>query len=311
MDNELRPILFSVVIPTYNHANFLKIALQSVIDQDYESWEAIVVDNNSSDNTKEVIDSFEDSRIRVVSINNNGIIAASRNIGIKESNGDWIAFLDSDDNWYTQKLSTIYRCIKDNTQLDVVSNDEYVVTKNEKNKKILRYGPLPENSYKNMLLFGNKLSTSATVVKKDFLDNNFLNFSEEKDFVTVEDYDFWLNLSRHKANFKFIHKIMGEYLIHESNNSKREEIHKKNNFNLLKHHVFKIQDFEKDRQSLFKKVIFRLNLHSELSELSINNFHKKIFKVFKLIIQEPFFIFSYLIEKTRSRVTNYFLSFKQ
>ena len=53
MDNELKPILFSVVIPTYNHANFLKIALQSVIDQDYESWEAIVVDNNSSDNTKE------------------------------------------------------------------------------------------------------------------------------------------------------------------------------------------------------------------------------------------------------------------
>lgn len=304
-------ILFSVIIPTYNSANFLKTALSSVIRQSYQKWEAIIVDNNSSDNTAEVIDSFKDGRIRVVSINNNGVIAASRNLGIKESNGDWVAFLDSDDKWYAQKLSIIHRCIKDNPQFDVVTNDEYVVTNDKKKKKILRYGPLPKDSYKNMLFFGNKLSTSATVVKKNFLDINLLNFNEEKDFVTVEDYDFWLNLSRHKANFKFIHEIMGEYLIHESNNSKREEVHKKNNINLLKYHALEIQDFEKDRQSLFKKIMFRLNLHSELSELSTRNFHTKIFKIIKLIIQKPFFSFSYLIEKILSKITNYFLSFKR
>ena len=96
--------LVSVVIPTFNHAPLLKIALQSVIAQTFTNWEAIVVNNFSTDATVEVVESFNDSRIKLINFSNNGVIAASRNVGIKMATASYIAFLDSDDIWYPEKL---------------------------------------------------------------------------------------------------------------------------------------------------------------------------------------------------------------
>ena len=96
--------LFSIVIPTYNHAHFLRKCLDSVISQTFTNWEAIVVNNFSEDNTIEVVESYRDPRIRLFNNANNGIIAVSRNKGITEAQGEWICFLDSDDAWYPDKL---------------------------------------------------------------------------------------------------------------------------------------------------------------------------------------------------------------
>ena len=84
--------LVSVVIPTYNHTKFLNKALNSLIKQTYDNWEAIVVDNNSIDNTTNIVKKFNDKRIKYFKFSNNGIIAKSRNFGIKKSRGKWIAF---------------------------------------------------------------------------------------------------------------------------------------------------------------------------------------------------------------------------
>ena len=89
--------LVSIVIPTYNHANYLSKALQSVLDQTYKNWEAIVIDNHSTDDTNEVINRYVDPRIKYLKIHNCGVIAKSRNVGIQTAKGEWIAFLDSDD----------------------------------------------------------------------------------------------------------------------------------------------------------------------------------------------------------------------
>jgi glycosyltransferase involved in cell wall biosynthesis len=96
MNDNASPLV-SVVIPTYNHARYLGRALQSVLDQTYKNWEAIVIDNHSTDNTAELIASFADQRITYLKIHNNGVIAASRNAGIRAAKGEWLAFLDSDD----------------------------------------------------------------------------------------------------------------------------------------------------------------------------------------------------------------------
>ena len=85
----------SIIIPTYNNAEFWRKALKSVIGQTYNSWEAIVIDNNSTDQTDEVINKFQDIRIKYYKISNYGIIAKSRNLGISLAKGEWIAFLDS------------------------------------------------------------------------------------------------------------------------------------------------------------------------------------------------------------------------
>ena len=100
-------ILFSIVIPTYNRANLIKRCIESVINQTYQNWEAIIVDNYSEDNTEEIVSSFNDERIRFYKNHNYGVISVSRNFALDNSNGHWICFLDSDDSWASDKLEQI------------------------------------------------------------------------------------------------------------------------------------------------------------------------------------------------------------
>lgn len=250
--------LVSVVIPTYNHAHFLAKALHSVLVQTYPHWEILVVDNHSQDNTAEVVKSFSDSRIRQLKIYNHGVIAASRNLGIREARGEWIAFLDSDDCWYPRKLETIMSAIEADNGYDVVSNDELMVNLKNGNKKVLRYGPYQKNFYRSLLVEGNRLSPSATVVRREFLNQQDITFDESTDYITVEDYDLWLRLAHAGARFKFIHDVQGEYLIHGGNNSNQLSQHWKNCENLLHKHVFSIQQFNSSPEKLWKLVFPRL-----------------------------------------------------
>ncbi len=252
--------LVSVVIPTYNHAHFLGRALQSVLDQTYPHWEALVIDNHSQDNTGEVVKSFSDSRIRLLKIHNHGVIAASRNLGMREARGEWIAFLDSDDCWYPKKLETIMATVESNDAYDVLSNDELRVDIKTGAKKVLRYGPYQKDFYKALLVEGNRLSPSATVVRRDFLVRHGLTFDESQDYVTVEDYGLWLNLARTNARFKFIHDVQGEYVIHGTNSSAQLSRHWKNGETLLHDHVFNIQQFHPSPDRLWKLVSPRLRL---------------------------------------------------
>jgi len=137
--------LVSVVIPTYNHALFLERALRSVIDQTYSNWEAIVIDNHSNDNTDEVVASFIDKRIKLLKIHNHGSIAKSRNLGINTAKGKWIAFLDSDDLWYKEKLALSIAAILKNPALDACSTNELLVDSSNNFSKPLHHGPFCNN----------------------------------------------------------------------------------------------------------------------------------------------------------------------
>lgn len=94
----------SVIIPTFNRAHLLPCAVQSVLNQTFTDFELIIVDDASTDNTQEVVESFGDLRIRYIEHEQNKGGGAARNTGIKEARGEFIAFLDSDDEWMSQKL---------------------------------------------------------------------------------------------------------------------------------------------------------------------------------------------------------------
>lgn len=96
--------LVSVIVPTYNRALLISEAIQSVQDQTYTRWELIIVDDGSTDETENVIKGVADHRIRYFKINHSGSFAAVRNHGVKQSEGEFIAFLDSDDLWHPVKL---------------------------------------------------------------------------------------------------------------------------------------------------------------------------------------------------------------
>ena len=92
--------LVSIIMPSYNTANYISESINSVMNQTYKNWELIIVDDCSTDNTDEIVKKFlKDKRIRYFKNNKNSGAAISRNKALREAKGRWIAFLDSDDLW--------------------------------------------------------------------------------------------------------------------------------------------------------------------------------------------------------------------
>ncbi len=114
----------SVAIPTYNYARFLGEAIQSVLDQTFEDFELIIVDDGSTDSTREVVMSFKDGRIKYIYQKNRGVSAA-RNTGITASVGEYVAFLDADDMWLPQKLALQVKAMDSAPRAGVVYTDHY------------------------------------------------------------------------------------------------------------------------------------------------------------------------------------------
>ena len=219
MDNER--LLVSIVIPTYNHCNFLGRALQGLLDQSYSNWEAIIVDNHSQDSTNEVIKSFDDARIRSIKINNNGVIAASRNLGIKESKGSWIAFLDSDDWWKSDKLQFCIQQIDD--RVDLIYHDLKVVGEKKKKyqRKDSRTRQLKKPILRDLLMHGNLISNSSVVIRKSLLEKAG-GLSENPKMIGAEDFNIWLKIANLTNNFVYVPEYLGFYEFHENGISRKD-----------------------------------------------------------------------------------------
>jgi glycosyltransferase involved in cell wall biosynthesis len=117
MENDNSNLLFSIIIPTYNRAPFLPKAINSISDQTYPNWELIIVDDGSTDNTKEVVDQFlTDSRVHY-HYQENAERSAARNSGIRLSKGEYITFMDSDEYMDTNRLELLFQGIKNNNNI--------------------------------------------------------------------------------------------------------------------------------------------------------------------------------------------------
>lgn len=300
MDYINKPLI-SVVIPTYNHALFLERALKSVIDQTYSNWEAIVIDNHSADNTDKVVASFLDDRIKLLKIHNHGSIAKSRNLGIHTAKGKFIAFLDSDDLWYKEKLTVSIAAFLKNPAIDACSTNELLVDATRSVSKPLYHGPFCNDFYKTLLLEGNRLSPSAMMVKKEFLEKHEILFRENLEFTTAEDFDFWLIMAEKDANFYFINSIQGEYTIHQSNASGRLEFHLNNVKNVLKNHVFQRQTFTHKKKKLWYMVHSRLLISEGRIHFYSKKYSAAISTLFQALLKAPLFTVVYSFKKMLNR----------
>jgi len=200
----------SIVIPTYNRAYELKRALDSVIAQSYPHWECLIIDNHSADDTEQVVSALKDPRIHFFSTHNRGIIAISRNLGIRHASGDYVAFLDSDDWWMTQKLAESIKYLENGA--DIVYHDLYKVTKVTQRVFLKKVGTraLGKNPFEDLILNGNALNNSSVVVRRSLL-NKIGGLAENEEVVGAEDFFLWLAIAKLTHKFKRIGSCLGYY----------------------------------------------------------------------------------------------------
>ena len=201
---------FSIVIPAYNRADFIRETISSVINQTFRDWECIVVDDGSTDNTKEVIKELmiEDARIHYV-FQNNAERSAARNNGIKHASGKYICFLDSDDLFKENHLQVISdEIIKTNNENVIYFTNSEVLRKGE--IEVVQSGKLFDDIF--MFLTNNPIIPARVAIPKTALKQN--QFDE--DIVVVEDLCLWFKLAI-ENQFVQIEESTVLYHLHDNN----------------------------------------------------------------------------------------------
>jgi len=181
--------LVSVIIPTYNRAWTLKKAIDSVLKQDYKNFELIVVDDGSTDSTEKLLLSYADS-IKIIQQDNQGV-SASRNRGIKAAAGDLIAFLDSDDYWYPEKLSAQVDFFNANAEALVCQTEELWIRNGKRVNPKKKHQKLSGMIFKPSLALC-LISPSAVMIRKKLF--GAISWFDES-FPACEDYDMWLRVT--------------------------------------------------------------------------------------------------------------------
>lgn len=192
--------LISVVMPSYNHAAFIGRAVASVLAQTYGNLELIVVDNNSSDGTDEALAEIKDPRLKIVKFSNGGIIASSRNLGIKRAAGEYVAFIDSDDIWLPGKLETQIRAFGREPEAGLAYCRFRTITGGVESPEVFpRPGRCYDGDVFGPLYLHTFIACSGVMVKRAALDSAG-GFSEAREMVAIEDMDLWLRIAaQHKV----------------------------------------------------------------------------------------------------------------
>jgi glycosyltransferase involved in cell wall biosynthesis len=287
-------IKFSVIIPTYNRLDNLKIALNSVLKQTYQEFEIIIVDDGSKDKTQEYIESLKNNKIKYIWQENSGLPSVARNNGIKLATNEWISFLDSDDFWEKDKLEFVKNEILNNQKENLVAIGHWEnLLVNGIKKNILKHGIESDNIYEELLFKGNVYSTSAMTVRKNILDKlDGYNISAK--YYIVEDYELWLRVSK-MGDIKSINKVLGSYCLGESDNiSSNVDKLNDNLINVVIDNIEKLDIKSSDKNNLKKIHISRINYYRGRSYQLNGDFEKAIPILINSIKEYPFSIKKYI-----------------
>ena len=195
----------SVLIPSYNSSSYITKAVESALKQDYDNLEVIVADDASTDDTCNIVQKINDPRVKLIERTENGGAATARNTAIRAATGRYIAFLDADDYWTSNKLSVQIKQMHEKAAS--FSCTDYIVR--AKNRELLL--AMPEEINYRKLLKGNVIHTSTVVYDSDTLGKHYM-----PSLRLAEDYATWLNLLRQCGTALVIRQPLA-YRIRRSN----------------------------------------------------------------------------------------------
>src|SRR5262245_38128505 len=206
----------SVIIPTHNRAHFLRDAISSVFNQTFQDFEIIVVDDASTDNTSEIVAAFNDERIRFLRHDANKGGSAARNTGILNSQCDYIAFLDDDDEWLPEKLAKQMDTLLESPPEVGCVYTGHVMVDRTSGRVIDHRPPTKRGDLSKDLLISNCIGgTSSVLLRKNCLQKVGL-FDEN--LPRSQDYDLWLRIANGFL-FEYVPEPLYKYYIHENRNS--------------------------------------------------------------------------------------------
>ena len=197
---ESDPVI-SVVIPNFNYRRFVAEAVESVFHQGGSGWEVIVVDDGSTDGSREVLSGFGE-KIRLILQENRGP-AAARNRGAAQARGEYLLFLDSDDLLLEGALALYAGEIQKNPEEDLLCGDAVLADQGGGRTPLKAHLPRRKGSPFEALLWENGLITSAVLVKRETFQS-VGGFDEDQALRVVEDYDLWLRLLRSGARLRLL-----------------------------------------------------------------------------------------------------------
>ena len=184
----------SIIIPSYNHAHYLSHTLRSVLVQTYDDWEAIIVDDGSTDDTSAVVAQFADPRVRYIHQQNRGLPAA-RNAGIAAAQGSYLAFLDADDEWEPDFLARCTAVLERNAEAAGVYTGHHYCDETGLILPQSSVPCVPADQLRRRLLEGGFFPPCAVVVRADAVREAGL-FDTSLAGRGVEDWDLWLRITR-------------------------------------------------------------------------------------------------------------------
>jgi len=202
--------LVSIITPSFNSAKFIKECIDSVLSQTYKNWEMIIVDDVSSDNSNEIIEEYikKDNRIRLIKLEKNSGPAVTRNRAIKEAQGRYIAFLDADDIWMSQKLEKQLQFMKDNNI--TFSYTEYVKI-NDDSKVISEVIERPKKVNYKKMLNSNYIPCLTAIYDTQILGKVYM-----PNILKRQDYGLWLKILK-KVDYAYaLNESLAKYRIHSS-----------------------------------------------------------------------------------------------
>lgn len=217
--------LISIITPLFNSEKYIGETIQSVINQTYERWEMIIVDDCSTDESRDIVKSYQqkDSRIKLIESDENfGGAARPRNTGLHYANGEYVAFLDSDDVWLHEKLAKQIAFMQANTDVDICHSlantiDEKGVEHgffdNQRLYRKLKFFV----SDKNILFYTNYININSSLMKI----NHEIMFDEDKNLVAIADWKYWIDNIKSGKKFYLLKEVMLNYRVRQGSISNR------------------------------------------------------------------------------------------
>ncbi len=181
----------SVIIPAYNQARYLPLSVRSVLAQTWSDWEIVLVNDGSTDDTAAVATEFTDPRIRYIYQDNQGLSAA-RNTGVRATLGQYLAFLDSDDEWEPEFLATCVRTLEAQPKLAGVYTRNIFIDQNGEVLPNIGGEVVPAEQFRSRSLEGGYFPPNAVVVRADVVREMGLF---DVQLTSEEDWDLWLRIS--------------------------------------------------------------------------------------------------------------------